>query len=78
MPPVAAKKRGRRPKCQSVAVALGLQEVDEGRALLGEELEADGLLHFLVLEADQRVIDVAVSVELAEDIKSFVAAVLVD
>lgn len=51
---------------EPVPVALGLEEVEVGRALFGGELEADGLLDLLELELHKRVVNVAVGVVLSE------------
>ena len=61
---------------KSVPVSLGPDEVRERRALLGEELEANGLLDLLELELDQRVVNVAISVVLAEHLKRVLGPLL--
>jgi len=61
---------------ESVPVALGLEEIEVGGALLSVEFEADGLLDLLVLELDQRVVDVAVSVVLSENLKGLLGPLL--
>lgn len=61
---------------ESVAVALGAEEIGVAGVALGLVLETDGLLDLLVLELDGGVLVVAVGVVLGEHGKSLVVLVL--
>lgn len=61
---------------EPVPVALAPEEVHERGSLLGQELEADGLLDLLELELNKWVVNVAVSVVLSEHLKRVLGPLL--
>ncbi len=63
---------------KTVSVALCLDEVEVGGALLVQELEADGLLDFGVFELNGGIVLVAVGVELGQHSKGLRSTVLGD
>lgn len=65
-------------KHQPVPVALGLQEIEVGGSLLVHELQAEGLLDFLVFELDGGVVSIAVGMVFGQDSESLLVALLAD
>jgi hypothetical protein len=63
---------------EPVPVALGLEEVEVGRALAVEEFKTEGLLDLGILELNGRVVDVAVGVVLAQHGERLFVALLGD
>jgi hypothetical protein len=66
----------RRKEHKPVPVALGLEEIEVGRALLVLEFQAEGLLDLGVLKLDGRIVDVAIGVVLGEHLESFLVSLL--
>lgn len=63
---------------QPPAVALGAEEIEVGRGLVGVLLDLDGLLDLAELELDSSVVGVATGVPLGKNRKSLLLPILVD
>ncbi len=61
---------------ESLAVALGLDKVQVGRALLVQEFHANGLFHLGIFEHDGRVTVIAIGVVVGKHAERFIIPVL--